>query len=391
MDPPPAKRWWRRPTVRVVAAALALLVGWVGLSLGRALTGPGNDSAAARTAEWARDHHLGFAVTGLEKLDYRLHKPKTGGTPPGGVPTAGAVPAARTVSPAKAVRARRSPPPIPHTRAPRPVRILAAGPPLPNEGRWQQVVTVKGEPAVRVAYVRPDAEHTSYLTGVMWLDPRLLAGRFHPGFQDPGGTWPTPDSITPALRPRVAAAFNGGFRLNGASRGGVWLAGHTARPLRTGAASLVLYRDGTADVGAWGSQVSLTPRVAAVRQNLDMLVDGAEVNPRCSEGNGPTWGATLGNRAYVWRSGFGVTRDGALVYVAGNAMSVCTLGRVLAAAGAVRGMELDINPEWTTGYYFTHEATGATVGHNLNPAQSHGPDRYFTVQSRDFFAFYTRP
>lgn len=253
------------------------------------------------------------------------------------------------------------------------------------------MVTAKGLPAVRVAYVRPDDRHTSYLTGLMWLDPKLLAGRLHPGYQDPGGQWSTPSRLTPELRRSVAAAHNGGFRLNGASRGGYWADGRMPVPLRQGAASLVLYRDGTADVGAWGREVGPSPRVASVRQNLDMLVDDGRVNPTCNDNNSPTWGYTLGNVSYVWRSGFGVTRDGGLVYAAGNALSVCTLGNILAAGGAVRGMELDINPEWTTGYYFTHPSPGGAVPHKLSPDQVKPADRYFSTQSRDFFAWYIRP
>jgi hypothetical protein len=359
----------------VVVAVIAL-----GFSVGHVLALPGTDSAPARLAEWARDHNMNFAVTYLEKIDYKLNKPKAGGVPSGGIPKAGvtAAPAAAAVK-------------VAHTTTPAPVHVLA-GAPLPGEGSWQTVVTAKDLPAVRVAYVRPDQTHTSYLTGVMWLDQKLLSARFHPGFQDPAGTWATPTYLTTSIRPEVDAAFNGGFRLNGASRGGVYLEGKVAKPLRGGAASLVVYSDGHADVGAWGQGVTMSPRVAAVRQNLDMLVQNGVVNSTCSQNNSPIWGYTLGNVSYVWRSGFGITRDGAAVYVAGDALSVCSLGHVMAAAGIVRGMEMDINPEWTTGYYFTHQvASGATVPHKLSPTQAKGADRYFTTQSRDFFAWYQRP
>lgn len=54
-------------------------------------------------------------------------------------------------------------------------------------------------------------------------------------------------------------------------------------------------------------------------------------------------GLTLGNAACVWRSGLGITADGALVYVGGPGLNVTTLADILARAGAVRAMELDIN------------------------------------------------
>ena len=58
------------------------------------------------------------------------------------------------------------------------------------------------------------------------------------------------------------------------------------------------------------------------------------------------WGATLGDQVYVWRSGLGVTADGALVYVGGPGLNITDLADLLVRAGAVRAMELDINTDW---------------------------------------------
>ena len=71
-------------------------------------------------------------------------------------------------------------------------------------------------------------------------------------------------------------------------------------------------------------------------------------------------------------------------------MSVCSLGQLLKSAGVVRGMELDINYDWSIGYYFTHDG-GQVQSHVSRPTQSKGPDHYFSAQSRDFVAFYLRP
>ena len=69
--------------------------------------------------------------------------------------------------------------------------------------------------------------------------------------------------------------------------------------------------------------------------------------------------------------------------------SVCSLGRLLAQAGAVRGTELDINRDWSIGYYFTHEG-GTVHAHVTRDSQSKGPAHYSSAQSRDFVAFYLR-
>ena len=73
------RRVLRSRVFRGVAAVLVVCLLWTGWSIGRALTGPRTDSAASRVAEWARDHHLGWVVTDLEKIQYWWDPPMTGG------------------------------------------------------------------------------------------------------------------------------------------------------------------------------------------------------------------------------------------------------------------------------------------------------------------------
>lgn len=361
---------WLRHSLRAafaLAAVCVLLIGW---SIGMALTAPGTDSVPARLAEWGREHDLGTIVTALEQQQYQHDKPKVGGQPPGGIPLA---------------------PGVAHDRsAPAAIPNLAGGTPLPGEGQWQDVVTVRQKPAVRLAFVRPDAQHTSYLAGVLWMDPTLVRGQLRPGSRDPGGSWPEPTSLTDADQRTVAAAFNSGFRLvNDDSHGGYYSDGRTVVPLVNGAASLVLDGNGVANVGTWNQEVHLTKDVTSVRQNLVMLVDNGTVNPTCDTGGSAEWGVTVGNAAFVDRSAFGVTANGAEVYVAGPAMSVCTLGNILRAAGVVRGMELDINPDWISGVYFKRTA-GTLDGFRLYPSQKLPPTHYLSPTSRDWYAWFAR-
>ena len=99
------------------------------------------------------------------------------------------------------------------------------------------------------------------------------------------------------------------------------------------------------------------PNVASVRQNLSMLVDGAQNLAAGDPNDTHRWGATLGGRVYVWRSGVGVDARGNLIYVGGPALNIGTLADVLIRAGAVRAMELDINTAWVS--YFTYTGGGA--------------------------------
>ncbi len=349
-----------------MAAALLLVAGLVAAD---AFAVPGGDTPAAKLAEWARDHGLGPVVTWLEQQAYEHDQPAVGGAPRGGVPRASGV-----VGPPATVA---------------PVPALGGGT-LPGEGRWQTVVQVRGRPAVQVASLRPDDRHTSYLVGILRMDPTLVRGQLRPGTTDPGGTWPEASRLTPPDQRTVAVAFNGGFRLTDPSHNGYFADGRTVDPLRPGAASLVLYRDGAAGVGAWGSEVHMGPDVASVRQNLLPLVDNGVVNPTCATGGTREWGSTVGQAAYINRSGFGVTAAGQEVYVGGPALSVCTLGRLLADAGVVRGMELDINPNWVTGTYYHDNPTGPPTGFLLFPGERTSPQHYLSSSSRDWFAWFVR-
>ncbi|MGW3473051.1 hypothetical protein ACWDKQ_32340 [Saccharopolyspora sp. NPDC000995] len=360
--------FWRalRATLAVLGAFAVVIAG----SIGHAFAAPGNASAAARLAEWGRDHGLGSVITYLEQMQYDVNKPTVGGAPQGGIPKVG-IDATSTGGPA----------PMPN---------LAGGTPLPGEGQWQTVATVRGKPAIRVALVRPDTQHTSYLAAAMWIDPKLVSGQLRPGFQDPGGNWPEPDVLTHTDQESVLAAFNAGFRLpRGDSHGGYYSDGRTVFPLVNGAASLVMLRNGTAEVGSWNQEVHLTPDVASVRQNLVMLVDNRQLNPTCDTGGSAEWGVTVGNKSYIDRSAFGITASGAEVYVAGPALSVCTLGHILQGAGVVRGMEMDINPDWISGAYFDRAPNGL-VGHRLYPAQKLPPTHYLAPTSRDWYAWFPR-
>ena len=128
--------------------------------------------------------------------------------------------------------------------------------------------------------------------------------------------------------------------------GGYYTDGRAVLPLRVGAASFVVYADGNSTVGSWGTDVTMTPDVVSVRQNLDLLVDNGQPVAGLNADDTTHWGATLGNAVYVWRSGLGVTADGALVYVGGPGLNITDLADLLVRAGAVRAMELDINTDW---------------------------------------------
>ncbi len=366
-------------SVQVVLVALIIFLGWVGWSVGQAMMAPGNGTVSTRLAEWARDHYLGPVVTLGEWLTYQA--PKVGGKPQFSLtaPTTGSggtAPKRGAAALTPIVPARLSSP---------------AGTPLAGEGQWRVLASVNGVPAIYGTYLRPDSVHTSYVAGIASMDQRLLTFQLRPGTEDPGpGNWGYSPWLPPNSRSGLLATFNGGFKLDAAG-GGFYLNGHTKGVLTNGAASLVYYRNGHVAIGAWGQGVSMNANVLGVRQNLKLIVDHGAVPAAVDQDVEGQWGATLGGGYYVWRSGIGITRDGRVVWVYGPALSVRTLADLLVRAGAVEGMQMDINPAWMSYMYYKPAPSAANpTPVNLLPNQPEPANRYYSINSRDFTAVFAR-
>ncbi len=382
------RKFRRRRVFTVILAVLAVFAIWVGFSLGGALLNPANGSSVgARAAEWFRGHGAASVVNWVENEWYSHHPPPVGGKPPPGAihqPKVGT----RVIASGPA----HLPPPAPMT----PI----AKPAIAGEGQWSAVGRrIDGIPAVYETTLRPDAIHTSEVVGVAWMDTKLLRATLYSGSRIPGGgpyTHTAP--IQPGASASLVAAFNAGFLMSD-SLGGYYTDGRTEAPLRNGAASFVIYKNGSATVAQWGRDATLTPNVVSVRQNLDLLVDHGQPVPGLDAADTTKWGVTLGNAVYVWRSAVGVTADGALVYIGGPALNITALANLLVDAGAVRGMELDINTDWVN--YTTYNpstANGAAAPANGTPLLTSGnsamtiyTDRYFdSWWNRDFITMSAR-
>ena len=274
----------------------------------------------------------------------------------------------------------------------------------PGAGTWSAAGRpVNGMPAVyETSLVPPGGDAPA---GIAWMDTHLLTAQLYSGSLSPGGgpyTYTAP--VQAAQAASLVAAFNGGFLMKDAM-GGYYSEGRTITPLVPGAASLVIYADGTVDVGAWGTDVTMTPDVVAVRQNLVPLVAGGQPTSLAAGGDWQAWGNTCGAVSCAssvpsvenqWRSAVGVTVDGALVYVTGPDLAPLQLAQLLVRAGVVRGMELDINPNWTVLVTYAPSSAGAAAdpsnGSKLVPSTVQGPSTFFSASwARDFVAMSARP
>ena len=202
--------------------------------------------------------------------------------------------------------------------------------------------------------------------GLAWIDTKrtrinLYAGRIEPTVPLPSRAMEVPLST----RSRLLATFNSGFKLSD-SLGGYTIYGHTYAPMRKGLATFLGYRDGHVNILNWARGPAASQSVSFARQNLPLIVDHGRPNPQL--GNSAVWGATIRAAVLVWRSGLGTDAHGNLIYAAGNDQTAESLAAALIRAGAVRAMELDINPYWVS--FITYSGFGAVGPSNLLPTCS---------------------
>jgi hypothetical protein len=263
------------------------------------------------------------------------------------------------------------------TAAPAPPAVSAPAPAATPGG------TVAWSPTGRQVLGRP-VLYTGSVGGafVAWMDPQLTRPMVVPGTGDPLGS-PWGGQVAPDQRPFLVSSFNGGFKF-GDFTGAVIAFGATYRAPVPGQGSLIVYGDGSFNVGAWGRDNDPAKPVVALRQNLGVLVDGGA--PTAAAANPGAWGASVAGVATA-RSGAGVDRNGALVW-AGGRLSPLDLANALIAAGAVRGMQLDINPDWVNFNSYDVGADNVAHGNGLYGATS--ADRYLRPDGRDFVAVFVR-
>ena len=373
------RRFARRPTVRVIGALVGVFLVWVMFSAGQAAFKNNGQGVSANLAEWARDHYLGPVVTFGEWLSY--NPPKTGGQPSFSL----AVPKGEGATPTKPKKHGFRP------NIPDPLKPLASGAALPGEGQWRVVEKVRGYPAILTTLLRDAGQYTSYVNGIASIDQRLVKFSLRPGTEDPGAAnWGVANYIPAGQRTGLLATFNGGFKLDSA-QGGFYLNGIYHGSLVTGAATIVYYKNGTMKIGQWGRDFTMNSSIAGVRQNLKLLVDHGKVTTDANLAVQSSWGATLGGGAWVWRSGVGITKDNRIIFVYGPALNAKDLAQLLQRAGAVEGMQMDINPAWMKFDYYTagsHPSNPTSAP--LLPNQQPSPYSYFTPSTRDFTAVYAR-
>jgi hypothetical protein len=251
-------------------------------------------------------------------------------------------------------------------------------PPASLSADWAVAAKVYGRPA---AWISEGSGVT-----LMRFDQSLVHITLHAGSSDGGVVgWTYGDQITPAEIHLVVAAFNGGFRLTYTDVG-FMANGRVAVALKPGLGSLVTYTDGTTSIGAWQDGVPTSRKtVFSVLQNQRLLVDRGVAAATVANCVLACWGETIQSALVVARSGIGITQNGQIVWAAGEQLSPAALAAALIGAGAVRAIELDINPDWVAGYLYAHHPTGP-VAVPVVAGQLGIAGQLLAPYSRDFIA-----
>ncbi len=370
------RRRRRRRIRRVALLAIVVVLSPAIYSYVTTMMQPSSLPLWPRSVEWLRANHGNWLVDEAEHYYYSWQAPAPGGPQLKTLPAVGVDTPPASTKGAKRL-ASYAPPPIPPVFAN----------PLPGEGVWRGTgPTVRGRPPVLVTTFRTEVAYPRIVAYVAWFDHTRTSLAWYPGrYEPPNAPVRGPMSIPSGERWRLYATFNGGF-IYADGNNGSSIDGRMYEPLKTGLATMIAYRNGRVDVRTWHGGPVAGPQIAFARQSLPLIIDHGRLSPALNDSS--QWGFTLGNAVRVWRTGAGIDRHGNLIYAAADFQTVSTLAMILKRAGAVRAMQLDINPEWPTLITYRHH--GGLDPVRVVPNYQQPPTRYLVPDDRDFFAVYRR-
>jgi hypothetical protein len=259
-------------------------------------------------------------------------------------------------------------------------------PPLADEGVWIPIKTATEGPIMAETTYRPDAKRDYAIVYLVKMDMNHLTISAVAGTREPGEyLHPGPGKIPSEAKMSnaIIAAFNGGFQQKDGHYGMI-VADVTYLPLQQNIATLVIYKNAKPSIVNYTGQ-NIGTEAAAIRQNGPMLLQNSIDVSTSQEWTMQKWGLTTTNSMYTWRSGLGVTNTGDLVYAAGPSLVPETLAAALKAAGAVNGMQLDINPVWVRFVIFDPLGNGRYNYHALTNTMQNGGYSYLYGYQKDFF------
>ncbi|MCL4353159.1 phosphodiester glycosidase family protein [Patescibacteria group bacterium] len=291
----------------------------------------------------------------------------------------------------KTISKTSSPAPIPQSMRLSPIPSLTSLEPFPNEGVWRPILFDRFSKQTLLAktIVSPDPQRNYAYVALVKMAMKKLGVAAVAGGAQPGGPIGNPGTgIIPwkiTSRNKLIAAFNGGFQYKDGQYG-MTIGKKTYVPLQNNLATFVIYNNGSLNIINYqGQDLSNT---TAIRQNGPMLIENGSITSYTD--NRDTWGLTVTNSMYTWRSGIGITKNGNLIYAVGPSLVPHTLAKALLAAGAINAMQLDINPYWVRFVLYHLRSQGTYTYQPLLRKMTNGGYAYLHGYQKDFFYVYTK-
>jgi hypothetical protein len=260
-----------------------------------------------------------------------------------------------------------------------------------GDGRWTPFGDAKAEdgvPLMVTTTIRPHPESKLITLTLVAIDRTRTELRFIPGVEDVGKMKVAfaPGLVPEAERPRLLAAFNGGF-LPRHGRWGMRLGATTVMPPRDLGCTVLLLANGDVRLGTWSSLGAPDADIVALRQTPPCLVEAGAVHPLLTRGQDRAWGGQTPGIVTRRRSAVGLGADGRVLYYAiGVETSPKLLAQGLLAAGLHVAAELDINWNWTRFFTFSAGADGVLgVARSLVDVEHSKRDYVERASERDFF------
>ncbi|HVR21369.1 MAG TPA: phosphodiester glycosidase family protein [Polyangiaceae bacterium] len=262
-----------------------------------------------------------------------------------------------------------------------------------EDGVWLPVSTrAGGAPSLYRTMLHPDttrayAELFVFALDLSKLEVRAVAGSVEPK-SDRAGTKSGRPGVVPEIdRPKLVAAFNGGFK---AEHGqfGMMVDGRELLAPKQHSCTLASTRDGALRIGTWTELESTRGELAWWRQTPGCMFENGVLHPGLRSPDTKNWGATLDGNTVIRRSAVGLSSDGKTLFVG---ISNSTTARAMAFgmnhAGAVTVAQLDVNFSFPRFLLYQPDAeTGELSALGAVKGLLYEADEYLErASTRDFF------
>ncbi len=288
------------------------------------------------------------------------------------------------------------------------IKPLYTSPALQGEGVWESSGSprdARGKPLVYKTFYRPSVDFPNAVVYMMVVDMSMTSMRYYVGSQEPAASKGNSE-VEPDIRSKIMAVTNAMWMQRHSKGAGAIFRGKTMYPMINGAATLIVYKDGSVDIREWTPDIPLE-LVQDARQLRHLIVkDGMVVQSVLRKGKIEDSEIGLGfllggggkdlDGKHAWfvahRSAFGIRKDGNLVFAIGHHIGSKDLARALVLAGCERGLHGDANPDNIVANLYIRDVFGNMVRKaKLSPEQANYTlNRYDDSYSKDFFAFFLR-